>query len=136
VQVVGILEQQDSGASNVEIRLKADDPDALHLIVGDTRYDGSGADRNVYSANIAGEVKNELLTHEKLFVRIVNVARDPAAYRPQDFELIVTVYHEYIFVKGTGGWGNNDDQGNEVIDSPISFSGRVTGQYWGPSLDP
>lgn len=37
VEVVGILEQQDSRASNVEIRLKADDPDALHLIVGNTR---------------------------------------------------------------------------------------------------
>jgi len=133
VEVVGILEQQDSRASNVEIRLKADDPDALHLIVGDTRYDGSGADRNVYSADIAGEVMNELLTHEKLFVRVVNVARDPAAYQPQDFELIVTVYHEYIFVNGTG-WSSGGGPSNEAIDSPITFPAQAGEAYWGPGV--
>lgn len=135
VEVAGIVEQEHSGASEVEIRLEAYNPDALHLIVGDTRYDEPGTHRNVFFADIGGEALNELLTLEKLFVRVVNAARSPDAHRPQDFELIVTVYHEYILVQGTGGWGNSDGQGNEVLDSPISFSGRIVGQYWGP-LDP
>ena len=127
VKVVGIIEQEQSGASEVEIRLEADDPDALHLIVGDTRYDEPGAGRNVYFADIGGKALNELSTYEELFVRVVNVARDPAAYQPQDFELIATVYHEYILVKGTGQPPGEAEPGGEAIGSAIATLDRMSG---------
>ena len=131
VEVAGIVKQEGTRASEIEIRIESDDPDALHLIVGDTRYDASGSDRNVYIASIGGEAMNDLLTRENLFMRVVNVARDPADYRPLEFELKVTVYHEYIEVNGMGGWGNDHGPSNEAIDSPIAFPARLVYPAWG-----
>ncbi|WP_333682923.1 hypothetical protein [Pontibaca methylaminivorans] len=131
VEVTGIVAQTDSRASEVEIRLESDDPDALHLIVGDRRYDDAGDDRNVYFAEIKGEELSELLTGEKLFERVVNAARDPAIYRPVDFQMHVTVHHEYIIVNGMGGWGNDHGPSNEAIDSPIAFPARLVYPAWG-----
>ena len=139
VQVVGIIEQEQSGASEVEIRLEADDPDALHLIVGDTRYDEPGAGRNVYFADIGGEALSELTTYEELFVRVVNVARDPAAYQPQDFELIATVYHEYNLVQGMGQPPGEAEPGGEAIGSAITTLDRMSGflsPYGSPYTSP
>ncbi len=131
VDVTGIVARADSRASEVEIRLESDDPDALHLIVGDKRYDDAGDGRNVYFAEIKGEELTDLMTRENLFVRVVNVARDPADYRPLDFELKVTVYHEYIEVNGMDGWGNDHGPSNEAIDSPIAFPARLVYPAWG-----
>lgn len=131
VEVTGIVAQAGSRASEVEIRLESDDPDALHLIVGDRRYDDAGADRNVYFAEIKGEELTDLLTGEKLFVRVVNAAQDPADYRPVDFQLHVTVHHEYIIVNGMGGWGNDHGPSNAAIDSPIAFPARAVSPSWG-----
>lgn len=69
---------------------------------------------------------NELLTHEKLFVRVVNAARLPDAHRPQDFELIVTVYHEYILVQGTGGCA--------VRPSGVLTGAQACSGHWGELL--
>lgn len=54
-------------------------------------------------------------------------------YRSLDFELKVTVYHEYIEVNGMGGWGNDHGPSNEAIDSPIAFPARLVYPAWGMS---
>lgn len=132
VELLGFTEQQGSGRSEVEIWLKTDSPESLHLIVGDTRYDQPGNNRNIYSSAISGRALNDLLLLDSLLVRVVNVADNPATYRQVDYQLIVTVYHEYVVVQGLGWPSDESGPSNEAIDSPIAFSGRVTGQYWGP----
>lgn len=116
-----------TGSRAVEVRLVSDDPDALHLIVGDNRYDEvSGPNRNVYFE--AGEDLDR-----ELFIRVANVGRDPAAYKDQNFKLIVTVYHEYIEMTGPNSASPNDvGPDYAAIDAPITVSGRVFSQFWGP----
>lgn len=127
VKAIGVVAQRGRRASEVEIRIKADDPDSLHLIVGDTRYDESGANRNVYRASITGEALDELLTLQELLVRVVNVADEPENYRSQDFQLIVTVYHEYILVQGMSQPPGEAEPGGEAIGSAITTLDRMSG---------
>lgn len=126
---LSIPELEIAGNHAVEIRLETEDADALHLIVGDKRYDKvSGTNRNVYFET-GEDVDREL------FVRVANVSHDAAASREQDFKLIVTVYHEIVEMRGdavqsgAAGAGGAD---NAAIDAPLHISARAVGQFWGP----
>lgn len=125
VSVPDMHDVDGSRHSAVEIRLDTDDPEALHLIVEDKRYDKtSGPERNVYF-EAGDDVDRELL------VRVANVARDPAAYKNQKFKLVVTIFREFVEIKGTSA--QRDTSGAAAaIDSPIPVSAKVVGRFWGP----
>lgn len=137
IRAIGAPAGEDHEASEVEIRLEAENPEALHLVVDDTRFDAikrsSGGERNVYTAKFRGDLATDVFPVDEYFVRVVNVARDPAAYKDQNFKLIVTVYHEYIEMTGPHSDSSNDaGPDNAAIDTPIKVSAKAVSQFWGP----
>lgn len=123
---VSLPQSERTSGHAIEIRLEADDPDALHLIVGDQRYDkAKGANRNLYFTS-GDDADSDLL------IRVANVGRDPAADKVQNFKLIVTVYREFVDLTGPLADGSGDTQpDNASLDAPIAVSARVFSQFWG-----
>ncbi|MBF9030454.1 hypothetical protein HKCCE3408_08610 [Rhodobacterales bacterium HKCCE3408] len=124
-------------AAEVEIRLTGPYPDALHLVVDDARYDtdetGADGERNVFRQIIAHDHPLDTVAVGEYFVRVVNVARDPAAMqRPRDFRLRISVFREFVHIVGDV-WGSGPSPSD--IDSPIRMDMDPSGIHLFP-LEP
>lgn len=131
IRAIGVPAGEDHEASEVEIRLETENPEALHLIVDDTRFDAitrsSGGERNVYTAKFRGDLATDVFPVDEYFVRVVNVSRDPAAYRDHNFKLIVTVYHEYAFMQSNGKAGSQSGLAEQISSASMEKLDRMSG---------